>query len=192
MQLQIQTFTVRKRFALTISRGTTSQTTNLWVKLASEGIEGWGESSPFSTGSQPQTTESLLVALQEVAPLLEKFTPCDRQKIEQVFTEVNLPSAARAGIDMAIHDWLAKKAGLPHHPQVSIPSLLKVVELYEMVAAAGGVFVGAKVSAIALNTHHLNEVDALLAIAEIQAETGLACTYPVRFGAEVLLGAIDN
>ncbi|MEG3973619.1 hypothetical protein QT970_03225 [Microcoleus sp. herbarium8] len=40
-------------------------------------------------------------------------------------------TAARPGIDMAIHDWLGKKAGLPHHLQVSIPSLLKVVELYE-------------------------------------------------------------
>ncbi|MEG4865752.1 MULTISPECIES: DUF1611 domain-containing protein [unclassified Microcoleus] len=101
-------------------------------------------------------------------------------------------TVARPGIDMAIHDWLGKKAGLPHHPQVLIPSLLKVVELYEMVAAAAGAFVGAKVSAIALKTHRLNEADALLAIAEIQAETGLSCTDPVRFGAEVLLGAIDN
>lgn len=60
-----------------------------------------------------------------------------------------------------------------------------------MVAAAG-TFVGAKVIANALNTHHLNEADALLVIAKIQAETGLSCTCPVRFGAEVLLGAIDN
>lgn len=92
MHLQIETFTVRKRFALTISRGTTAQSTNLWVKLAHEGIEGWGEASPFSTGSRPQTTEILLAALQEVAPMLEKFTPFDRQKIEQVLTEANLPS----------------------------------------------------------------------------------------------------
>ncbi|MEG4285207.1 dipeptide epimerase [Microcoleus sp. A006_D1] len=113
MQLQIETFTVRKRFALTISRGTTAKTTNLWVKLTDEGIEGWGEASPFSTGSSPQTTESLLAALQEVVPLLEKFTPCDRQKVEQIFAEVELPSAARAGIDMAMHDWLGKKVGLP-------------------------------------------------------------------------------
>lgn len=47
MRVHIQTFTVRKRFALTISRGTTAQTTNLWVKLEHEGIEGWGEASPF-------------------------------------------------------------------------------------------------------------------------------------------------
>lgn len=113
MRVHVQTFTVRKRFALTISRGTTSQTTNLWIKLEHEGIEGWGEASPFSTGTSPQTTETLLSALQEVAPLLAKFTPCDRQQVEQVFTDVQLPSAARAGIDMALHDWLGKKAGFP-------------------------------------------------------------------------------
>jgi uncharacterized NAD-dependent epimerase/dehydratase family protein len=61
-----------------------------------------------------------------------------------------------------------------------------------MVAAAAGAFAGGKVSAIALNTHHLNEVEAQLAIEQIQAETGLLCTDPVRFGAEVLLRAIDN
>ncbi|WP_293349499.1 MULTISPECIES: DUF1611 domain-containing protein [unclassified Microcoleus] len=90
---------------------------------------------------------------------------------------------------------LAHRAGQTHirnHPHVSIPSLLKVIKLYEMVAAAAGAFVGAKVSAIALNTHHLNEAEAQLAIAEVQGETGLLCTDPVRFGAEVLLRAIDN
>jgi uncharacterized NAD-dependent epimerase/dehydratase family protein len=67
-----------------------------------------------------------------------------------------------------------------------------VVELYEMLAAAAGAFSGGKVSAIALNTHHLNEAEALLAIAEVQAETGLPCTDPVRLGAEVLWEAIDS
>jgi uncharacterized NAD-dependent epimerase/dehydratase family protein len=93
------------------------------------------------------------------------------------------------------HLILAHRAGQTHirnHPHVSIPSLLKVVELYEMVAAAAGAFVGAKVSAIALNTHHLTHAEALLAIAGIHAETRLPCTDPVRFGAEVLLEAIAN
>jgi uncharacterized NAD-dependent epimerase/dehydratase family protein len=93
------------------------------------------------------------------------------------------------------HLILAHRAGqtcIRNHPHVSIPSLSKVVELYEMVAAAAGTFRGGKVSAIALNTHHLNEVEAQLAIEQIQAEIGLPCTDPVRFGADVLLRAIEN
>lgn len=91
------------------------------------------------------------------------------------------------------HLVLAHRAGqthIRHHPRVLIGSLSKVVELYERVSEAAGAFVGAKVSAIALNTHHLEETAAQLAIAEIQAETGLPCTDPVRFGADVLLDAI--
>jgi uncharacterized NAD-dependent epimerase/dehydratase family protein len=93
------------------------------------------------------------------------------------------------------HLILVHRAGqicIRNHPHVAIPSLSKVVKLYEMVAAAAGAFRGAKVCAIALNTHHLNEAQALLAIAGIQVETGLLCTDPVRFGADVLLRAIDS
>ncbi|MCU0546709.1 MAG: DUF1611 domain-containing protein [Oscillatoriaceae cyanobacterium Prado104] len=93
------------------------------------------------------------------------------------------------------HLILAHRAGQTHirnHPHVGIPSLSKIVKLYEIMAAAGGAFGGAKVSGIALNTHHLNEAQALLAIAGVQVETGLICTDPVRFGGEVLLRAIEN
>jgi len=113
MQIRIQTFTVNKRFPLTISRGTTSQTTNVWVRVENDGIEGWGEASPFSIGEYPQTTEAIAQALQEVAPMLEGFSPWNRQEIEQVLTAVSLPSAAWAAIDMALHDWLGKRVGLP-------------------------------------------------------------------------------
>jgi uncharacterized NAD-dependent epimerase/dehydratase family protein len=91
------------------------------------------------------------------------------------------------------HLILVHRAGQQHvrnHPRVPIPPLSKVVELYEMVAAAAGAFVGPKVAAIALNTYHLDEVAAKLAIAEVQAETTLPCTDPVRFGADILLDAI--
>ena len=40
MKLAFQTFTVHKRVPLTISRGTTAQSTNLWFKLSAEGVEG--------------------------------------------------------------------------------------------------------------------------------------------------------
>jgi len=114
MRIRIETFTVNKRFPLTISRGTTSQTTNVWVQVEQEGNEGWGEASPFSIVSEArQSTEVLFEALNEIAPMLEKFSPWERQKIEQVLAEAELPSAAWAAIDLALHDWLGKQARMP-------------------------------------------------------------------------------
>ncbi|MBD2741088.1 dipeptide epimerase [Coleofasciculus sp. FACHB-1120] len=115
MQISVETFTVNKRFPLTISRGTTAQTMNVWVRAIADGIEGWGEASPFSIGvGQPrQTTEILLEALQGIAPLLEAFSPWEKQKIEEVLQAAQMPSAAWAAIDMALHDWQGKRLGLP-------------------------------------------------------------------------------
>jgi L-alanine-DL-glutamate epimerase-like enolase superfamily enzyme len=113
MQIQIQTFTVHKRFALTISRGTTAQTTNIWVRIEHDGIEGWGEASPFSVGGQPQTTEAIASSLQAIAPLLRALSPLEHQRIDRLMTETRLPSAACAALDLALHDWVGKRANLP-------------------------------------------------------------------------------
>lgn len=111
MQIDIETFTVNKRFPLTISRGTTAQTTNIWVKVEQDGIIGWGEASPFSLGNHRQSTETLQTALQQIAPQLSKFHPLQRQQIFQLLSQI--PSSAQAAIDMALHDWLGKQVGLP-------------------------------------------------------------------------------
>ncbi len=91
------------------------------------------------------------------------------------------------------HLILAHRAGQTHirnHPQVTIPPLSAAIQVYETVARAGGAFDAVKVSAIALNTHHLEESAARAAIEQAQVETGLPCTDAVRFGADLLLDAI--
>ena len=114
MRIDVETFTVSKRFPLTISRGTTSQTTNVWVRIEQEGVEGWGEASPFSIITEDrQSTEVLFKALNEVAQLLETFSPWEGQKIERVLAEAEIPSAARASIDLALYDWVGKQVGIP-------------------------------------------------------------------------------
>jgi L-Ala-D/L-Glu epimerase len=113
MQIRIATFTVQKRFALTISRGTTAQTTNVWVEIEQDGICGWGEASPFSIGEQPQTTEAIARALQKIAPLFKAVSPLERQRIERLMLDARLPSAARAALDMALYDWAGKQSNLP-------------------------------------------------------------------------------
>lgn len=88
---------------------------------------------------------------------------------------------------------LVHRAGQVHirnHPQVEIPPMPDVIELYEMVARGAGAFASVKVVAIALNTFHLNIADAQQAIEQVKAETGLPCTDPVRFGADTLLDAV--
>lgn len=113
MQIEAEIFTVTKRFPLTISRGTVAQTANVWVRIYHDGIEGWGEASPFHVGHHPQSTETIKDTLQQIAPFLQALSPLQRQKVEEIFTKAQIPSAVRAAVDIAMHDWLGKRVGLP-------------------------------------------------------------------------------
>jgi L-Ala-D/L-Glu epimerase len=116
MQISIQPFTVHKRVPLKISRGTTSQTTNIWLRIEADRHEGWGEATPFSIGSQQQTTAEIMTAFAELKPILEKYHPLQRQRIHDTLAEIDwqrIPSAVRAAIDVALHDWMGKVARMP-------------------------------------------------------------------------------
>ena len=87
---------------------------------------------------------------------------------------------------------LVHRAGQQHiHnlPDVLIPPLPEVINLYETVASTGGTFGSVKVKAIALNTFHLDEITAKKAIQETQELTGLPCSDAVRFDAGYILDA---
>jgi uncharacterized NAD-dependent epimerase/dehydratase family protein len=88
---------------------------------------------------------------------------------------------------------LVHRAGQTHiyqNEHVPIPPLPEVIELYEMVAKAGGAFAPVQVVAIALNTGHLDAEAAQRAIEQVKEETGLPCTDAVRFGADLLMDAV--
>ncbi|MBE9158785.1 dipeptide epimerase [Nodosilinea sp. LEGE 06152] len=113
MKLSCQPFTVHKRVPLTISRGTTAQSTNLWLRLSAEGIEGWGEAAPFSIGTHQQTLEMLQADLARVQTAIAPYHPFERQAIEAVVAELSIHSASRAAIDVALWDWGGKATGQP-------------------------------------------------------------------------------
>jgi uncharacterized NAD-dependent epimerase/dehydratase family protein len=77
-------------------------------------------------------------------------------------------------------------------PEFPSPPLVEVVKLYEAVANVGRRFDEVKVRAIALNTFHLDEAEARIAIEQVRQETGIPCTDVVRFGAESVLELILN
>lgn len=75
-------------------------------------------------------------------------------------------------------------------PWAEFPPLNDVIGLYEMVASAAGALPAAKVAAIALNTAHLNDSEAALAVEQVQAETGLPVTDVIRYGTGPLVEAV--
>lgn len=114
MQFKTETFTVHKKFALRISRGTTAESTNVWLRISQDNIEGWGEASPFSIKrEQPKDSASLLAELARITPILARFHPLQRQEILAQLQQLKVSSSIKAAIDTALHDWLGKKAGLP-------------------------------------------------------------------------------
>lgn len=113
MKLIVETFTVRKKFALKISRGTTTENTNLWLRIVEDEIEGWGEASPFSIDKKKRDIAKLQQELEAAIPTLESFHPLQRQEIIESINKLQMSSALQAAIDMALHDWVGKKANLP-------------------------------------------------------------------------------
>ena len=86
----------------------------------------------------------------------------------------------------------ANQTHIRNHPDILIPPLPIVVQLYEMISGVGGAMQPGRVRGIAMNTFHLDEVAAKGAIAQVEIETGLPCTDPVRFGPDLLLDAVVN
>jgi L-Ala-D/L-Glu epimerase len=113
MQIKLHPYTVNKRFALTISRGTSSKNQNLGIKITADGISGWGEAVPFTIGTQTQSFDRINTALEAIVSHLTPLHPHQRQQIELMMETHNLPSAARAAIDIALYDWLGQSIGLP-------------------------------------------------------------------------------
>lgn len=114
MKLSIRPFILHKKFPLTISRGTSRENTNLWLILEADGLEGWGEATPFSiTQEGYQNSQMLLQEFQKISYYLEKYHPLERQKIRDICLKLEVSSAIRAAIDMALYDWLGKRADLP-------------------------------------------------------------------------------
>lgn len=110
MKISFHKVELKKRFPLAISRGVRSHSENLFIRYENEGIVGWGEAAPGDTegASTPEAVQSAL----------EKFisTGIDMASIRTLYNrarEEQVPPCAYVGLDTALWDWKAKKAGLP-------------------------------------------------------------------------------
>ncbi|HET6204938.1 MAG TPA: DUF1611 domain-containing protein [Planctomycetota bacterium] len=81
------------------------------------------------------------------------------------------------------------RKSIRNYPEVPLPPLRKVVELYERAAAWVR---PARVVAVSLATYDLSEREARAAVARARRDTGLPATDPVRFGVEPILDAVTG
>jgi len=93
----------------------------------------------------------------------------------------------------------AGQGSIRNAPHIPIPPLPQLIAVLEALAALGRPAASStaptsppapKVEAIALNTAHLGEHDARMALEETRTLTGLPCADPVRHGGEALLEAL--
>ena len=86
----------------------------------------------------------------------------------------------------------ARQQSLARYPDIAIPPLPRVCRLYEAVCAGGGIQPAARIVGIALNCGHLDDAQAMEAVEQTEAETGLPTVDVVRQGASRLLDAIQD
>jgi L-alanine-DL-glutamate epimerase-like enolase superfamily enzyme len=114
MQITLRRFAVTKRYALTISRGTSAGSENLLVTVEQEGITGIGEMAPTSGGAVAETADTAEAALKSWSGPLASLAPWEMQRIERTLGGKNVRDrAALAALDMALHDWTGKRLGAP-------------------------------------------------------------------------------
>ena len=104
---------LEKRVPLTVSYGTQTHSTVIWFRWQEEGIEGWGETTPFAVGEIDQSLESILAELSSARTWLGSASAWERHSIETRLRKEAAPSALIAGITLALLDWMGKRLGQP-------------------------------------------------------------------------------
>lgn len=112
LRLTAEVLELRTRHPFIIARGGQSDYRTVWVKLTdAEGNEGWGEAAP--TKFYGETAETVLAALGVYAAAL----PSDPFALEAteraLLAAMGGNAAARVAISTALHDLVAKRAGVP-------------------------------------------------------------------------------
>ncbi|MBZ5554416.1 MAG: dipeptide epimerase [Acidobacteriia bacterium] len=118
-QIHVKTVELRLKHAWTLSRNTSTVKNNVFVRLEREGVAGWGEAAP--NVRYDETAESTLSAIQQARPIFEKETWWHYAQIsDEVAGTVHHDSCAKAALNIALYDWVARKLGVPLYQMLGL------------------------------------------------------------------------
>ncbi|MGH7720480.1 MAG: dipeptide epimerase [Gemmatimonadaceae bacterium] len=113
MKLAHEVLTLRTKHPFTIARGGASEYRVVWVRVTdADGAEGWGEASPSKYYSE--TADTVVAALQQLAPVLERADGWALEVIEaELGRALGRNGSAKVAVSAALHDLAAKRLGAP-------------------------------------------------------------------------------
>lgn len=113
MKMNWQRIEARAAEPFRISRSVQTSLSLVWVKIESNGIEGWGEADP--SRYYGETTDTVEAALEQMRPVIEAAD--DATAIETIETAlhdaIGKNGSAHAAVSAALHDLLGKRLGEP-------------------------------------------------------------------------------
>jgi L-alanine-DL-glutamate epimerase-like enolase superfamily enzyme len=113
MLVTTEVIAVHTRHPFIIARGGQSEYHVVWVKLRdADGAEGLGEAAPSKYYGE--TAESVVSAIQQFAPVLERADAWSIEAIERELEKaLRWNASARCAISSALHDMMGKRLGVP-------------------------------------------------------------------------------
>lgn len=113
MKLTWETFTIKAKHPFKISRAVKQSVDRVWVRVAADGLEGWGEAAP--SRYYGETAGTVVAALERMRTVIEDAE--DPGKLETLERElrgaIGHNGSAHAAVSAALHDLVGKDAGLP-------------------------------------------------------------------------------
>lgn len=111
MRLIWEPMDLQLRHTFTISRSSMDVARNVLVRLEHDGIVGIGEAPPSKYYGQDR--ESVTAALSRMSSQVGEDPFAIEDIVERLSISYPDDSAAVAAVDMALHDWVGKKLGVP-------------------------------------------------------------------------------
>jgi L-alanine-DL-glutamate epimerase-like enolase superfamily enzyme len=111
MRFSFEPVTLKTRHVFAISRGASDTFGGAYVKLEEWGLEGVGEAAPSPYYGENQAT--VASALETLKAEIPEDPFCVAQLHERLDKRLRRNPAAKAAIDIAVHDLIGKKLGVP-------------------------------------------------------------------------------
>jgi L-alanine-DL-glutamate epimerase-like enolase superfamily enzyme len=111
MKLRFYPYTLELKHTFTLATSSRTTTPVMMVEVEKDGIVGYGEASmPPYLGESHETAKAFLSKV-DLTPYHSPFT------LEDILKDIDAVApgnhAAKAAVDIALHDWLGKKMGYP-------------------------------------------------------------------------------